>query len=240
MKDLLTMLMPVIVGGITTTAMTWLKKGVAVLATLPAILQQVIVATTSWGLMQLSALASVALTSFDIRTLVDVDVASLAAAGFAFAFHLGAQNKAIATKLAKTLPLVAIMFLAACPKASAEPLPYNMTATATQAGDTLRVTAPCQASAPTVACRFDNVVDSIRGVTIVATQTVAVGSSLTFSYVCPAPLARVVITAEAFGLTAGGTSTTTSRKGRGEAVCPDAVPTLPQPFTIIITVTPTQ
>ena len=126
-----------------------------------------------------------------------------------------------------------------CPaKASASTPAAFEFAAPTVAGDTLTVSAPCVAVAPTVTCRFTEVKDSVAGVTLVASRDVAVGGNLTVAYVCPAPLANVVITAKAFGVTSGGTVTTGFRSGRGTFTCPDEIPNVPGAFTITITVSP--
>ena len=89
MEDLFTVLLPVLAGGLSTTLMTLLKKGVTLLGTLPALAQQVIVSTFAWALIKVSVLATVTLTTFDVTQLGDQDVLALSAAGLAFVFHLG-------------------------------------------------------------------------------------------------------------------------------------------------------
>lgn len=98
MKELLTVLIPILVGGTTTWLMAQLKKGTALLANLPAVVQQVLVGALSYGFIKLAALLTITLSTYDPTQFINTDVAAITAAGLAFVFHLGKKTSEIAAK----------------------------------------------------------------------------------------------------------------------------------------------
>jgi len=94
LESLFNVLLPVLSAGLATLFMGWLKKGVTFIGTLPAVVQQLIVAAGSWGLVQVS-LWGVALTTFDITQLASSDILSMTALGLTYLFHLASKKKTL-------------------------------------------------------------------------------------------------------------------------------------------------
>jgi len=92
MDSLFNVLLPVLSGGLSTLLMTGLKKLITVIGTLPAIAQQVLVSTISWGVVKISLFLTVSLTSVDVTQLAATDTLALASAGLAFLFHMAKKQ----------------------------------------------------------------------------------------------------------------------------------------------------
>lgn len=135
--------------------------------------------------------------------------------------------------LRRTLLLLSVVFLAACPPAKAK-APAPFTPVAAVAADTLKVSGiACEAAEPTVSCRA-TVAVTVGGQAVPVTQPtdVSVGSSVAFSapLTC-VPLQVVSVTVSLRGLNRSG-QLSAPVTASGQATCADGAPTVPQGITI--------
>jgi hypothetical protein len=93
MKDLLTMLLPVIVAALTNLIYEYFQKAVALLQKLPAPVTRILVGVLSYGLTVATVKLGVVLSVADPTMLSQADMAALASAGLSYVFHLGDQTK---------------------------------------------------------------------------------------------------------------------------------------------------
>ena len=93
--DLVAVLIPIVVAGVTTVAFDKLKAFIGVLDEAPAMVKQLVVATFAWGLTQASVALGVALSTTDITAFTSADVSALLSAGLAYLFHAGKQAKLV-------------------------------------------------------------------------------------------------------------------------------------------------
>ncbi len=95
MLDFVTVLIPIIVAGLTTVIFDGLKRALAVLDTAPAIVKQALVAVMAVALTKAAAFFGLTLSTTDIGALNPEDIQALASAALAYLFHAGKQAKAL-------------------------------------------------------------------------------------------------------------------------------------------------
>jgi hypothetical protein len=93
--DFLTVLIPIIVAGLTTIIFDGLKRGLDVLDNAPMLVKQALVAVLAVALTKAAAALGIVLSTSDVYALNPEDISALASAGLAYLFHAGKQNKAI-------------------------------------------------------------------------------------------------------------------------------------------------
>jgi len=93
--DLVAVLIPIVVAGVTTFVFDRLKAFVSILDDAPAMVKQVVVAALAFGLTQASVALGVALSTTDITAFTNADVSALLSAGLAYLFHAGKQAKLV-------------------------------------------------------------------------------------------------------------------------------------------------
>lgn len=84
--ELIGILIPVIVGSLTMTAYDALKHAVSFMEKLPAVVHQVLVASSGYGLAKLALLLGLTLVGTDITNLVPADVQAILAGTLTYIF----------------------------------------------------------------------------------------------------------------------------------------------------------
>lgn len=93
--ELITVLIPIVVGAATTWLFDRFKQGLALLDDAPAVVKQIAVAVLAFGLTQLAALLGITLSTHDIAGLTPTDISTILSALIAYLLHSGKQNTAI-------------------------------------------------------------------------------------------------------------------------------------------------
>src|SRR5690606_9511548 len=93
MLELVAVLIPIVVAGVTTWLFDRLKEALAIVDEAPAMVKQALVAVVAFGLTKLSIMLGVTLTSADVTMLTEADLAGLLSAGLSYLFHNGKQAK---------------------------------------------------------------------------------------------------------------------------------------------------
>src|SRR5690606_17657459 len=99
MLDFLTVLIPIIVAGLTTVLFDGLKRLLGILDAAPALLKQAIVAVLAVALTKVSALLGIALSTNDMGAISVTYISALASAAVVYLFHAGKQAKALGESL---------------------------------------------------------------------------------------------------------------------------------------------
>jgi hypothetical protein len=180
LAELLPVLLPIIVAGLTTVLFEKFQDALTALEKAPAIVKQVAVALLAFGLTKAAAFLGVAITTGDPGALTPQDFNALLSAGLAYLFHQGVKAKALAARVGA---LFLVVGLTACtPKpVLASPAPYAV-ALEVVADTLVNVTIPCTAEAPAVKCRLvPRATIAGRAITFAPVPDLAIGETVTVS-----------------------------------------------------------
>jgi len=236
-NELLPVVLPIIVAGLTTVLFEKFQQGITALEKSPAIVKQLTVAVLAYGLTKAAAVTGVALTSGDPAALTAQDFNALLSSGLAFLFHQGTKSKALAKRLGMFLVIVGLAACTPSPAVAAAPKPFGVALEVV--GDTVKIVAPCTADAPAVRCRFVPAA-TIAGRAIVfgAVPEVALGQSATIAATFTAAGGDTLrVTTTSAGVNPEGAAGPATRSENEFVwVAPFGIPGAVRSFTITVTV----
>lgn len=93
--ELLTVLIPIVIGAATTWLFDLFKKGLTLLDRTPPVVKQILVAVLAFGLTKATALFGITLSTGDIAGLTATDISTLLSAIVAYMLHTNKQQSEI-------------------------------------------------------------------------------------------------------------------------------------------------
>lgn len=96
--ELITILVPIVIGAATTQLFDLFKRGVTLLDKAPTVVKQVAVAVLAFGLTKLGAMLGIQLSTTDIAGLTATDISTILSALIAFLLHNSKVTAQAATR----------------------------------------------------------------------------------------------------------------------------------------------
>lgn len=179
--ELITILVPIVIGAATTQLFDLFKRGVTLLDKAPTVVKQVAVAVLAFGLTKLSALLGIQLSTTDIAGLTATDISTILSALIAYLLHNSKVTAKVAANTrggARLAVLMAIVGIGAACVHSVAAQPVGAVVVAD-----LRVGAVCGGPASMTGCLV-SLYDSTANVALASSIAVARGDTLWRSRPC--------------------------------------------------------